>query len=258
MISLFSFSQEEKQKYFDSAAKLYYNGKNAEALQKLDEGLKYYPDDQKLLNLKNVVKASIPRIEDNLWDNYNKDLTKLKSQGYREGQAGEGYISKELTDPSGKKHIFVKRVEPPPKPKVEDPWKKFNEKERSLLNSGYKNGYGSDGDEEKTLTDPNGEVHAYFKKKPVQPVTILSSFRKTAQNTVQWSIDLKNNAEKITIVFNNGIKTFTEDVSGMSYYKFESGDKDFDGVECTVTLKVILKPNIKMKDIPKLTMITHC
>jgi len=259
---LFPFSilaQESEQAIFNKAARLYYHGKYNDCRKVLEDGLKIYPNNQKLASLKKELPVDTDKPK---WDVYNKQVNQLKSSGFNEGVGGNGYTSKVLTDPNGKKHVFVKRVEPTPgpgpQPPGEDPWKKFNEKERSLLNSGYKKGYGSDGDEEKSLTDPNGEVHAYYKKRPVEAVTILASFRKTAQNTVQWSVDLKNNAEKITIVFNNGIKTFTEDVTGMSAYKFESGDKDFDGVECTVTLKVILKPNVKMKDVPKLTMITHC
>lgn len=252
MVSLFSFSQEEKQKYFDSAAKLYYNGKNAEALQKLDKGLKYYPDDQKLLNLKNVVKASMPKIEDNRWNNYNKDLAKLKADGYKEGQGGEGYISKELIDPNGKRHVFVKKVESPPgpspQPTGEDPWKKFNEKERSLLNSGYKKGYGSDGDEEKSLTDPNGEVNFYHKKKKVEVRYVNANFKETGQNTMAWSDDLSKYAEKITIVFKtkNGTKE-SYDVTGKNRFLFESYNNQFHRVYCSVELIVQMPLNVVLK-----------
>jgi len=146
----------------------------------------------------------------------------------------------------------------PTGPRVPEPTCKFNDEVKKLRNQGFTEGYGGDDDEEKTLKDCEGEVHTYFKKKPAQAITISASFRKTAQNSVQWSNELKNNAEKITIIFNNGIKTFSEEVTGMNSYKFESGDKDFDGVECTVTLKVTLKPNVKMTDVPKLIMKTHC
>jgi len=93
---------------------------------------------------------------------------------------------------------------------------------------------------------------------PPKNIAIKASLKKVAQNQVQWSDDLKNYAESITIVFDNGFKKFTEDVTNKNNYLFESGDKDFDGVQCTVTLVVVLKSHVKLTDKPSLKLMTHC
>lgn len=228
--TLNSIAQETEQFYFDKAAKEYYNGKMEAAQKTIDLGLSYYPGNQKLVKLnKCLPKDKLPKIP------------KEGRKGHVEGVGPKG---PQTPNPAPKS--------PPPPPC------KFNEQERSLLSRGFKEGYGSDGEEEKTLTDCNGAVHTYFKKKIPVNKDVYASFTKTGQNAVQWSEDLKNNAAQITIIFNNGLKTFSDDVTGATKYKFESGDKDFDGVECTVTLKITLKTNVKLKDVPKLKMTTHC
>lgn len=251
------FAQETEQFYFDKAAKEYYNGSMGAAKNTINLGLKYYPENERLLKLKKCLAQDPKKPQ---WDKYFKLKAQYEAEGYKEGQGGDGYVSKVLTDPEGKKHVFVKKSgpKPPPSKPPTDLWDNFNRQERNLLANGFKSGYGEQGDEEKTLTDPNGELHYYFKKKKVKPISIVAGFKKNGQNKVQWSSDLKDNAESIIIIFSNGVKQYTDDVTGRSSYIFESGDKDFDGVECTVTLKVKLKSNVRMTDNPKLTMITHC
>ena len=104
-----SIAQETEQFYFDKAAKEYYNGKMEAARKTIDLGLKYYPGNQKLIKLKNCL-AQDPKKP--LWDKFYKDKAQLKAEGFSEGQGGDGYISKELTDPNGQKHVFVKKFEP--------------------------------------------------------------------------------------------------------------------------------------------------
>jgi hypothetical protein len=252
LISAFGQSNKTEIDYFNIAAKHYYNGKYSSASKSINEGLKAYPNSKKLIELKKCLGQN-PKAQE--WILYNKNKQTLLKQGFKEGTGGSGYTSKTLTDPNGKKHVFVKKVTPVPP----DGWTIFNNQEKQILNSGYQKGEGSAQDEKKELYDPNGNVHYYFKKRPVTTIKINASFRKIGQNYVQWSDDLKNYAEKITIVFNNGVKSsFRENVTGLNSYKFESGDKDYDGVECTVTLEITLKPNVKMLDTPKLKMITHC
>ena len=105
-------------------------------------------------------------------------------------------------------------------------------------------------------TNPNPEIEKVAEV--VKPKNINASFIKIGQNKVQWSDDLKNNTEKITIVFDNGFKKYIDDVTNKNTYLFESGDKDFDGVECTVTLETVLKSNVKLIAKPKLKLKTHC
>jgi hypothetical protein len=135
---------------------------------------------------------------------------------------------------------------------------RFNEQERSLISRGFKEGYGSDGDEEKTLTDCNGEVHEYYKKKKEKITTISSGFREVSQNTMAWSEDLKKYAKSLTIVYSSGKKTEEYNVTGVSRHVFQSGDKSFDGVEVKVYLKVLLPENITLKGKTQEIIYTVC
>ncbi len=148
----------------------------------------------------------------------------------------------------------------PPGTPTNSEWTQFNKKEQNLLNNGYKEGDGDIEDLHKTLSDPDGETHYYYKKKAAEKKFISAYFSKNGQNKVKWSNDLTENAEKITIVFDNGFKKYTDDVTNQTSYVFKSGDKDFDGVECTVTLVIVLKPNVKLLDKSKTTLklITTC
>lgn len=93
---------------------------------------------------------------------------------------------------------------------------------------------------------------------PPKNIEIKASLKKIDKNKVQWSDDLKNHAESITIVFDNGAKKFTDNVTNMNSYVFDSGDGDFDGVEVTVTLLVQLPSNIKVKDKLSIKMKVVC
>lgn len=255
----FRLLAQTEQEFFNIAARHYYNGDYKVSLKTIENGLTIFPNDKKLLKLKSHLSVDT---KVNQWNTFQSESDALRQQGYEEGKEKNGYVSKVLIDPNGKKITFIKKAETISTSSTStdrtNEWQNFNNQEKRLLNNGFIKGSGNDNDEIKNLTDPNGQMHYYFKKKPTTSLAISAQFKKTAQNSVQWSNDLKNNAEKITIIFNNGIKTFSEEVTGLNFYRFESGDKDFDGVECTVTLKVILKPNVKMIDNPKLSMKTHC
>ena len=93
---------------------------------------------------------------------------------------------------------------------------------------------------------------------PKSTIEIYSLFKKISKNKVQWSNDLQTHAQKITIVFDNGDKKITADVTNMNSYTFDSGDKDFDGVEATVTLLVDIPGNIKIKDALSFKMKVVC
>ena len=259
VVGFYAISQEQTElNYFNNAAKQYYNGNFNEAKKIIDDGLSVYPSNEKLLKLKQVLGKN-PKSQK--WAEYNSKVNNLESQGYSEGSAGQGYISKTLKDPDGKQHVFVKKSSPvyaPNEPTEEDPWKSFNRKENSILSNGFFKGEGAEMDEKRQLVDPDGTTHDYFKKKRIGILNINASFKSTGQNKVQWSKELSENAESITIIFDNGYKKFTDDVSNSTNYLFESGDKDFDGVECSVYLKVVLKPNVKLSDKLKLKMTTHC
>ncbi len=252
-----SIAQETEQFYFDKAAKEYYNGKMEASRKTIDLGLKYYPGNQKLIKLKNCLARDPEKPK---WDAYNNKVKQIKAQGYIEGIVGEGYTSQEITDPKGKKHVFVKKVDTPRTPAPVATPKKclFNEQERSLLSRGFKEGYGSDGDEEKSLTDCNGTVHQYYKKKKEKIITINTGFREVSQNTMSWSEDLKKYAKSITIVYSSGKKTEEYNVTGVNRHVFQSGDKSFDGVQVKVYLKVVLPENVTLKGITQEIIYTVC
>ena len=248
-VSFAMAQQKSELDYFNRAAKQYYNGHYSAATNTVNEGLKVYPNNKKLIELKKCLGAD-PKAQE--WIVYNKNKQAILAQGFTEGTGGSGYTSKTLTDPNGKKHVFVKKVTPIPP----DGWTVFNNQEKQILNSGYQKGEGSPQDDRKELYDPNGNVHYYYKKKKVQD--IKASFVKIGQNKVQWSEDVKLYAESITIVLNNGMKSITENVTGKSSFTFKPGDKDFDGVECTATLIIKLKPNYRVSDKTTLTLIIIC
>lgn len=107
---------------------------------------------------------------------------------------------------------------------------------------------------DKTSTENNNSSTTTVKKN----ISIKALLKKISKNKVQWSDDLKNYAESITIVFDNGMKKYTENVTNMNSYIFNSGDKDFDGVEVTVTLIVGLPNNIKVNDALSMKMKVVC
>jgi uncharacterized protein YdeI (BOF family) len=93
--------------YFNVAAKHYYNGKYSLASKSINEGLKAYPNSKKLIELKKCLGQN-PKAQE--WIVYNKNKQALLNQGFKEGTGGSGYTSKTLTDPNGKKHVFVKKI----------------------------------------------------------------------------------------------------------------------------------------------------
>jgi serine/threonine protein kinase len=196
------------------------------------------------------------------WHTFYNNRDQLLLDGFEEGEPLAGYESISIDDPNGEEHHFRRIISSQgsqtSQTQNSDPCAQFKQEEKKILNSGFIKGPGGIEDESKSLNDCNGNMHLYHKKKRLVVKSIKASFKKSAQNTVQWSEDLKNGADKITIVFNNGYKTYSRDVTGMNSYKFDSGDKDFDGVECTVELIVVLKPEYKLSDTPRLTMKTHC
>lgn len=256
-----SFSQNSEEYFFNKAAIEYYNGNYNSASKTLNEGLKVYPSNSKLLELKKALGVDPKAAE---WQKYNQNIRSLENQGFEKGSGANGDQKKSIVDPNGVTHVYHKTITTggtgvnPPGPSEGDKWKNFNKQEKSILSSGYQQGDGEPGDLKKTLQDPDGEIHYYFKKKKVEINNIYASFSRIGQNKVKWSDDLKNNAEKITIVFDNGFKKYTDDVTNKNNYLFVSGDKDFDGVECTVTLVIVLKSNVKLMDKPNLKLKTHC
>jgi hypothetical protein len=200
------------------------------------------------------------------WEQFYRKESSLKSSGYKEGKGPLGAKKETLVDPDGKPHFYYRAITPPvsggnPGRKengktIPNDDSNFIDQEKKLFDKGYKEGYGEDGDIRKTLEDQNGTVHNYYKK---GIITINAKFKNIAQNKVQWSEELKDNSEKITIVFKTSFgKSFSEDVTNRTDYYFESGDKDFDGEPCTVTLNVVLKSSVKLADKPVLKFTTHC
>jgi len=263
LISVKSYSQQSEQYYFNKAAKEYYNGNNNAASKTLKDGLNVYPNDSKLLELKKGLGVD-PKAAQR--EKYNQQVHNLENQGFQKGAGSNGDNHKSIVDPDGVTHDFFKKTlgtsqskSPSPDGQNDDgKWNTFKKQEKNLLSNGYQKGAGDDRALEKTLNDPNGEAHVYFKKKEVKTIMINSAFRVLSQNKMAWSEDLKNNAESITIVFDNGFKKFTDDVTNRNNYLFESGDKDFDGVQCTVTLIIVLKSHVKLTDKPSLKLMTHC
>ena len=102
-------TQKTELDFFNEAAILFYHGKYSDCSEVIDNGLKVYPNNQKLIKL----KSNLPNDPKKpLWDKFYKDKAQLKAEGFSEGQGGEGYISEVRTDPNGKKHVFVKKSEP--------------------------------------------------------------------------------------------------------------------------------------------------
>jgi hypothetical protein len=260
-----SFSQNSEQYYFNKAAKEYYNGNYNTATITLNEGLDVYPSNGRLLYLKKAL-GSDPKTAE--WQKYNQDVANIESQGFQKGPGSNGGQKKSIIDPNGVTCVFYKAMKTSALllksagPTEENKWTNFNIQHKNLINSGYQKGNGDTEDSKKTLQDPDGETHYYFKQKKAAINNIYASFSKNGQNKVKWSDDLRKNSEKITIVFDNRFKKYTDDVTNTNSYSFSSGDKDFDGVECTVTLIIVLKENVKLLDkiklAPGLKLITHC
>jgi hypothetical protein len=237
--------QKSELDYFNRAAKQYYNGHYSAATSTVNQGLKVYPNNKKLIELKKCLGAD-PKAQE--WIVYNKSKQAILTQGFTEGTGGSGYTSKTLTDPNGKKHVFVKKVTPIPP----DGWTIFNNQEKQILNSGYQKGEGNAQDDKKELYDPNGNVHYYYKKKQIKIIAIESGFKEVSQNTMSWSKDLADKADKITIVFKtrNGAKE-SFDVTGKSRFIFESYNNQFHRVNCTVELIVELPETYKLNGLTK-------
>jgi len=247
-ISSKSFSQSSEQYYYNKAAKEYYNGNYNTAAITLNEGLDVYPSNDRLLNLKKALGAEPKAAE---WQKYNQDVANIESQGFQKGPGSNGEQKKSIIDPNGVTRCFHKAAKiKAPLPIHKEPtegnkWINFNQQQKNLLNDGYQQGEGDGEDSKKTLQDPDGGTHYYFKKKII---TIKSGFKVASQNTLEWSDELKNSADKITITFktkNGASESFN--VSGKNHFEFQSFNRQFDQVFCKVILDVKLKDNTVVK-----------
>ena len=247
-LTLNTSAQKTEQFFFDKAAKEYYNGNMEAARTTIDLGLRSYPGNQKLLKLKETVGVDPIAVK---WQKYNQNIRSLENQGFEKGSGANGDQKKSIVDPNGVTHVFHKTINTagigatPPGPTEGDKWKNFNKQEKSILSSGYQQGDGEPGDFKKTLQDPDGEIHYYFKKKII---TIKSGFKVASQNSMEWSDELKNSADKITITFktkNGASESFN--VSGKNHFEFQSFNRQFDQVFCKVILDVKLKDNTVVK-----------
>jgi hypothetical protein len=242
------FSQKTEQNYFDKAAKYYYNGNYQESSKTIKEGLQVYPNNQKLLKLQSNLPVDKNKLK---WEKFNNEKYQLVSLGYTEGKGGDGYTSTTLTDPNGKKRLFVKRIsdEKTPKNPIPDPWNEFKKKESALLNSGYSRGNGNNGDEEKYLTDPYGEQHSYFKKKKAKKLTIDVGLKMPKQNYFVWNQLVSDEDLEVEIEIDNGEDNPIREriPSNQNFFSFKTQNSRYDGVDCRVTLNIIPKDGITIK-----------
>lgn len=90
-------------------------------------------------------------------------------------------------------------------------------------------------------------------------VTISVDLAMGSQNTFTWNSKVAEEGLKATLVFqtNSGAE-FRKDVTGLSSFKFKSGDTRFDGVMTNVELIITTKDGVKITGITKIKTRTTC
>ena len=201
------------------------NFKNAET--ELEESLEKFPTSEELLRLKRILEGEDIVFED----------TKSTPP-----------IPKPKPGP----------VYPIPNP-TSDKWVIFKRQERNLLSQGYEIGEGNDEDNIKTLTDPDNEVHSYFKKKKPKNITIDVGLKMNSQNIFTWNELIAKEGLKTTIIIDNGISApFQRDVTSNSSYIFSPGTAKWDSTPCSVELVITGPERYVIKGIKKIEVSCAC
>jgi len=90
-------------------------------------------------------------------------------------------------------------------------------------------------------------------------VTISVDLAMSSQNNFTWNSKVAEEGLKATLVFqtNSGAE-FRKDVTGLSSFKFKSGDTRFDGVMTNVELLITTKEGVKVTGTTKIKTRTTC
>ena len=92
-----------------------------------------------------------------------------------------------------------------------------------------------------------------------KPITISVDLAMISQNNFTWNSKVAEEGLKATLVFqtNSGAE-FRKDVTGLSSFKFKSGDTRFDGVMTNVELLITTKEGVKVTGTTKIKTRTTC
>jgi hypothetical protein len=92
-----------------------------------------------------------------------------------------------------------------------------------------------------------------------KPITISVDLAMSSQNNFTWNSKVAEEGLKATLVFqtNSGAE-FRKDVTGLSSFKFKSGDTRFDGVMTNVELIITSKDGVKLSGVSKGKYRTTC
>lgn len=96
-----------------------------------------------------------------------------------------------------------------------------------------------------------------IEKKKVVEIDI--SLKMNEQNVFSWNESIAKEGLQTTIIIDNGSSVpYQKDVTGMSSYKFKSGDTRYDGVKCNVKLVIESNEFVKVKGTKEIRVKTTC
>ena len=240
-MSMYSFSQKTEGAYIKDVKYNYAIGHFYSAKLILEEAFKLYPNSPELNKFKTFVEEDGELI-----------VKKPKPQGPPKPQGSP--------KPPG-----PPKPQGPPKPPASDPDGDgfVGSKDKCPNEFGEVNGCpDSDGDKVPDYIDKCDDKPGPASNNgcPIPKlVTISVDLAMSSQNNFTWNSKVAEEGLKATLVFqtNSGAE-FRKDVTGLSSFKFKSGDTRFDGVMTNVELIITTKDGVKITGITKIKTRTTC
>jgi hypothetical protein len=251
--SFIGFSQKTEKTYIQDVKYQYVKGDFNSAKVYLEKALENYPNSKELYKLKGlieedgglVVEIPKPKNEGNSVKGKGEG-GKIESGGNSGGNSSGGDISQKPRvdpDPDGDGFIGIKDKCSNEFGKIEgcpdsdsDGVPDYRDNCPGVPGGGSKNGC------------------------PVpKSITISVDLQMTTQNLFSWNSALANEGLKTTIIFETKSgSTFQKDVTGVSSFKFKTGDTRFDGVFTNVKLIIESRQGVKIIGTKEIKVKTTC
>lgn len=249
-ISFIGFSQKTEKAYIQDVKYQYVKGDFNTAKDYLESALEKYPNSKELYKLKGLVEEDgglVVEVRKPQTGGNSGNTGGVKVEGGKTGTGGNS---------GGGKTGGTTVVE-----KDSDGDGFVDAKDKCPHEFGEINGCpDSDGD-----GVPNNKDKCIDKPGPAsnngcpKPVTISVDLAMSSQNNFTWNSKVAEEGLKATLVFqtNSGAE-FRKDVTGLSSFKFKSGDTRFDGVMTNVELLITTKEGVKVTGTTKIKTRTTC
>ena len=249
-ISFLGFSQKTEKAYIQDVKYQYVKGDFNKAKDYLENAIEKYPNSKELFKLKGLIEE-----DGGLVVEIRKPQTVVNT-----GNTGGGKVEGGKTGTGGNSGI-VKTGGSTQVEQDSDGDGFIGSKDECQGEYGKCNGCpDSDGDGVPDYKDKCDEKPGPASNNGCpKPITISVDLAMSSQNNFTWNSKVAEEGLKATLVFqtNSGAE-FRKDVTGLSSFKFKSGDTRFDGVMTNVELIITSKDGVKLSGVSKGKYRTTC